>query len=185
MSRFPIHDLNSAPEASKPGLERVREKFGMIGNLPAQLANSPAALNAYQTMKATLVKEGVLAPAVQEAIALAVSAVNDCAYCQSSHTWAGIGAGLSKEQTIALRDGDVDWDPKLATLVAVVREAAEFVGDVSDAAWQRAIDAGWSLEEMAEAGAHVAANLFTNYFNHYARTELGKLKPAPGIAVSH
>ena len=52
---------------------------------------------------------------------------------------------------------------------------------MSDKTWDAALEAGWTLEEMAEAGAHVAANLFTNYFNHYARTELGKLKPAPGI----
>lgn len=38
--------------------------------------------------------------------------------------------------------------------------------------------------KMAEAGAHVGANVFTNYFNHYSKTQLGKLKPAPGIGAS-
>ena len=184
MSRFPIHDLESAPAESNPGLEKVPQKFGMIGNLPAQLANSPAALHAYLDMKAALVKYGTLSPAIQEAIALAVSAVNDCDYCQSSHTWAGIRAGLTEEQTIALRNGEVDWNPKLATLIAVVWEAAEFAGAVGDETWQSALDAGWTLDEMAEAGAHVGANVFTNYFNHYSKTQLGKLKPAPGIGVS-
>jgi AhpD family alkylhydroperoxidase len=183
VTRFPIHDLETAPDESKAGLEAAHKKFGMIGNLPAQLAHSPAALNAYQVMKATLIQQGVLDPVVQEAIALAVGGVNDCHYCQSSHTWAAIHHGLTLEQTVACRDGDVDWDPKLAAIIAVVREAAEFVGDVSDETWDNALAAGWTLEEMAEAGAHVAANLFTNYFNHYARTELGKLKPAPGIPV--
>jgi len=184
VSRFPIHDVDSAPSESKAGLEQVLKKFGMIGNLPAQLAHSPAALNAYTSMKAALGRDATLAPAVQEAIALAVGAVNDCDYCQSAHTWAGIRAGLTEDQTLALRNGVVDLDPKLAALVDVVREAAEYAGDVGDETWKRALDAGWTLEEMAEAGAHLFANLFTNYFNHYAKTTLGKMKPAPGIAVS-
>lgn len=32
--------------------------------------------------------------------------------------------------------------------------------------------AGWSDVELSEAFAHVAANLFTDCFNHYARTDL-------------
>ena len=34
--------------------------------------------------------------------------------------------------------------------------------------------------ELSEAFAHIAANLFTNYFNHYAGTELD-LPPAPEL----
>lgn len=34
-----------------------------------------------------------------------------------------------------------------------------------------ALDAGWSAEELSEAFAHIAANLFTNYFNHHTGTE--------------
>ena len=42
------------------------------------------------------------------------------------------------------------------------------------------MDAGWSDVELTEAFAHVVANLFTNYFNHYARTDLD-VPPAPGL----
>jgi len=39
---------------------------------------------------------------------------------------------------------------------------------------------GWGDTELAELFAHVAANLFTNYFNHYAQTE-PDLPAAPGL----
>jgi AhpD family alkylhydroperoxidase len=183
MTRLPIHDLESAPEHSKPALEKALAKFGAIGNLQAGLANSPAAIQSYMAMKGALTEYAILEPSTQEAIALAVGAVNACNNCQSAHTWAGIRAGLTEEQTVALRGGVVDWDPKLAAIVELVREAAEHVGDVADETWQAGVDAGWTDAELAEAGAHVAANLFTNYFNHYAKTQLGKMKPAPGIEV--
>ena len=65
--------------------------------------------------------------------------------------------------------------------MAVVREAAEGVGSVTDRAWRRALDAGWTDVELAEAFGHLAVNLFTDYFNHYAQTELD-LPEAPPLA---
>lgn len=54
----------------------------------------------------------------------------------------------------------------------MVREAARNTGSVMDATWQQALDVGWTEQELSETYAHVALNLFTNYFNHYAGTEL-------------
>ncbi|MCX2747240.1 hypothetical protein OOZ51_05345 [Arthrobacter sp. MI7-26] len=48
----------------------------------------------------------------------------------------------------------MDFDDKLEAISWVAREA------------------GSSAEELSEASAHIAANLYTNYFNHYAGTEL-------------
>ncbi|MET3811463.1 hypothetical protein [Arthrobacter sp. UYEF3] len=76
------------------------------------------------------------------------------------------------EQIIAIRAAEVDFDDKLEAISSVARQAAARTGNVSDATSQAALDAGWSTEELSEAFVHIAANLFTNYFNHYAGTEL-------------
>jgi len=47
--------------------------------------------------------------------------------------------------------------------------------------WKQALEAGWTEQELAETFAHLAANLFTNYFNHQASTELD-LPEAPALA---
>jgi hypothetical protein len=70
----------------------------------------------------------------------------------------------------------------LAALLAVVREAAGNVGDVSDVTWKTALEAGWSDRQLTEAFAYLAVNLFTNYFNHYARTDLD-VPSAPDVTI--
>jgi hypothetical protein len=42
----------------------------------------------------------------------------------------------------------------------------------ADAAWEKALAEGWSDVQLTEVFAHVAANLYTNYFNHLVRTDL-------------
>lgn len=49
-------------------------------------------------------------------------------------------ARMSEEQTVAIRRGEADFDPKLAALVGVVREIAGEVGEVDDATWQRGLE---------------------------------------------
>lgn len=107
--------------------------------------------------------------------------MDNCGYCQSAHTLSGQRAGLSIEQTVAIRSGPVEFDPKLAALVAVAREIASRVGEVHDETWRQALKAGWTEVELAETFAHVAVNLYTNYFNHYARTDLD-IPAAPGLS---
>lgn len=101
-----------------------------------------------------------------------------CDYCQAAHTLSARKSGLTDEHILAVRAGEVDFDPKLAAITEVAREAAARTGNVSDAVWQEALDAGWTDEELAEAFAHIAAN----YFNHYAKTELD-LPAAPALSA--
>ncbi len=91
----------------------------------------------------------------------------------------GKAAGLTEQETIDIRRGQVD-DPKLGALVTLVREQAANVGHVQDTTWQAALDAGWSNRELTETSAVVALNLFTNYFNHLVQTDLD-LPPAPAL----
>jgi hypothetical protein len=81
---------------------------------------------------------------------------------------AGKAAGLTEEQTIEIRRGQVD-DSKLDTLAKVAREAVENTGTVGDATWQAALDAGWSDTELADAFAAITLNLATTYFHSLRR----------------
>ena len=65
-------------------------------------------------------------------------------------------------------------------LLAVARQAVTRVGEVDEATWQHAIDAGWTVEDLAGLFAYLIANTFTNYFNHYAQTG-PDLPAAPGL----
>ena len=180
MSRIPVQTLDTAPEQSRPTLERLTRRTGKLLNIHAEMAHAPVVLAAYAGITEALAEQSSFDARTREAIALAVGAQDGCDYCQAAHTPSAIKSGLSEAQTIAIRRGELAFDPKLAALLAVVREAAANVGEVSDATWTAAQQAGWSDVQLSEAFAHLAVNLFTNFFNHYARTDLD-LPAAPAL----
>ncbi|MDQ6752599.1 MAG: carboxymuconolactone decarboxylase family protein [Actinomycetota bacterium] len=172
MPRIPAHTVESAPEGSRETARKLEKKMGKLLNIHAGMAHSPAVIGSYAEISAAIAAHGTFDARTREAIALAVANQNGCSYCQSAHTLSARRAGLDDEQILAIRAGEVDFDDKLAAITTVAREAAARTGNVSDATWKAALDAGWSTEELSEAFAHLAANLFTNYLNHYAGTEL-------------
>ncbi|HEU5006836.1 MAG TPA: carboxymuconolactone decarboxylase family protein [Jatrophihabitantaceae bacterium] len=172
MSRIPVHTIDDAPASTGPALAKLAGRTGKLLNIHAEMAHAPVVLAAYTGLSAAIAEHGSFDARVREAIALAVANVDGCEYCQAAHTLSAQKAGFDQAQTVAIRGGVVGFDDRLAALLAVVREAAGNVGEVGDDTWRAASAAGWSDTELAEAFAHLAANLFTNYFNHYARTEL-------------
>lgn len=180
MPRVPVHTLDDAPEQSRSTLETLSKRMGTLLNIHAEMAHAPVVLGAYAGMQEAITRHGTFDAATREAIALAVGAVDRCDYCQSAHTMGGKAAGLDADRMLAIRAGHTTGDDRLDTLLAVVREAAADVGNVDDDTWKQARAAGWTDEELAEGFAHLAVNLFTNYFNHYVGTELD-VPPAPGL----
>lgn len=184
MPRIPVHSVDDAPEAAREKLRILQKRFGTVLNIHGEMAHAPVVLAVYLGTQLAVAAYGSFDARTREAIALAISAVDNCAYCQSAHTIAAQVAGWSLEQTVALRDGTpIAKEKKLYALLGVARQIAGAKGEVDDYTWQDALDAGWTVEQLSELFAHVMANLFTNYFNHYAHTELD-LPAAPGLATA-
>jgi AhpD family alkylhydroperoxidase len=172
MPRIPVHTIDDAPADSSATLQKLAKQTGKVLNIHGEMAHAPVVITAYAGISEAIAQHGSFDAKTREAIALAVGAVNECDYCQSAHTIAATKAGLTEEQTLAIRSGNPTDDTKLNALLSVVREATAQVGSVDNATWTAALDAGWTETELAEAFTHLAANLFTNYFNHYIGTEL-------------
>jgi AhpD family alkylhydroperoxidase len=172
MPRIPVHTTDSAPEASSETLRSLEKRLGRVLNIHGGMAHSPVVLATYAAINGAIAEHGTFDTRTREAIALAVGAVDECDYCQAAHTVSGKAAGLTEEETVAIRRGDGGVDSKLAALLQVAREVTGEVGEVSDETWDKAVAAGWTDTELTEVFAHVAANLYTNYFNHFVRTEL-------------
>ncbi len=179
MTRIPVHSVDSAPEGSRDALKALEAQFGKVLNIHGAMAHAPAVLETYVAIQNALQDKAALDKKLREVIALAVANIDECSYCQAAHTLGGKAAGLSEQETIDIRRGQVQ-DPKLSALVTLVREQAANVGHVQDTTWQAALDAGWSDAELTETSAVVALNLFTNYFNHLVQTDLD-LPAAPAL----
>lgn len=181
MARIPVHSIDDAPEETRDNLRRLERRLGKLLNIHAEMAHAPVVLAAYQGIQQAIAAHGSFDARTREAIALAVAAVDECSYCQSAHTVSAQAAGWTLQDTVAIRAGrDAGAGPELDALLDVAREIAGNTGNVKDATWQAARDAGWSDTQLTELFAHVMANLFTNYFNHYVQTELD-VPAAPGL----
>lgn len=170
--------LDSLPPASRPFAETPRKRTGRLFGIHRRMAASPVVIATYSGIGAAIAEHGTFDARTRETIALAVGNENGCDYCQAAHTLSARRAGLTDEQILQIRTGDVEFDPKLATLAALARAVASNTGTVPQELRQAALSAGWTKEELDELFAHIAVNIYTNYFNHYAGTELD-LPPAP------
>lgn len=151
-------------------LETTKKKLGVIPNLFTTFANSPAALETYAGMTAALAK-GTLSAKVREQIALHVAEVNGCDYCLSAHAALGGLAGLTPDQIASARGGDAS-EPKTRAILVLVEKLVLQRGNVGEHDVKAARGAGLSDGEILEVIANVAVNVYTNYTNLLAGTEV-------------
>lgn len=170
MSRLTAINPAEATGKAKDLLDAVQKKLGLTPNMMRTMAQSPAVLEAYLNFSGALAS-GSLNAKVREQIALAVGEANSCEYCVSAHTAIGKMVGLSEDDINGSRQsssGDARTNAALKFAQTVVLER----GEVSDRDIQRVREAGFTDGEIGEIVAAVALNIFTNYFNHIAGTEI-------------
>jgi uncharacterized peroxidase-related enzyme len=170
MQRLASIQPAEATGKAKQLLDGVQAKIGMTPNLMKTLASAPAALEGYLNLNAAL-GTGVLDAKLREQIALTVAQANSCEYCLSAHSAIGKMVGLKPEEIAASREAH-SADAKRNAGLQFAQELVVERGMVPDAALQRVRAAGYTDGEIAEIVANVALNIFTNYFNHVAQTEV-------------
>lgn len=160
-----------APAASQPLLEAVNKQLGVVPNLFRMVGNSPAALEGYLSLMGALGK-GELPAQTRERIALVVAQVNGCDYCLSAHTYLGKNvAKLDETEIIANRNGGSN-DPKAAAAVLFAKQVADARGRVPDTDLDAVKAAGYSDAAVIEIVLNVALNIWTNYINTVAGTQI-------------
>ncbi len=175
----PVNTAN-ADEATTQVLEAAKKKMGGVPNLLSTMANSPAVANSYLAFS-NAIGEGTLSASLRERIALAVGQANDCNYCLAAHSTLGKMAGLSEDEMFKARAGTAS-DAKDAAIIGFSRKLVENRGNVSDGDLETIRVAGVSDGEIGEIVANVALNIFTNYFNHVADTDVD-FPSAPELVV--
>src|SRR5258707_14473563 len=109
MTRIPNHTLEDAPQASRPLLEDMVQfsPTGRLLNLHAQMAHSPAVLDAYVSIRRATARHGTLVAPARSALMLA-AAVHD-----------GSEYALAITSMLALRSG---WRPHPVDVLRVGKE---------------------------------------------------------------
>jgi len=177
MVRIPSLDPAVAIGRGKELLESTKAQLGRVPNLYGAMAQSPASLDGYLAFRAALSK-GVLNMEMRERIALLTAAMNNCEYCVSAHTFRGGKIGISPDELAATQKSHSE-DPKIAAALRFVDAIIMQRGRISDSDFADVKSHQWSDEEIGEMVAHVALNVFSNYFNQIAKPELD----FPSVAV--
>jgi hypothetical protein len=182
MTRIPVHTIEDAPEAARELLAEMVQfsPSGRLLNMHAQMAHSPAVLEAYVSIRRAASQHGTLSQQVRSALMLTAATADASQYALSIISLLALRAGWLPGQVQALAAGRGTGDEKTDALIAVVREAARNSGRVSDATWEAAAGHGWGDDDLAEAFAYLGLTVYTSYFLNYAATDLDvPAGPAP------
>ncbi len=170
MQRITAVNAADATGKARQLLDGVQAKLGMTPNLMKTLATAPAVLEAYLNFGAAL-STGTLDAKFREQIALTVAQANSCEYCLSAHSAIGKMVGLKPEEILASREAHAQ-DAKRNAGLRLAQTLVVQRGEVSDQTLADVKAAGYSDGEITEIVASVAINIFTNYFNHLAQTDV-------------
>lgn len=170
MSRLTAIQPQAATGKAKELLDALQAKLKITPNMMKVMANSPAVLEAYLSFSGALAN-GALDAKLREAIALEVGEQNSCQYCVSAHTAIGKMTGLTDSEIQLAREAR-SGSARNAAVLQFAREPVAKKGRATDADVEAVRRAGFSDGEIAEIIAHVALNIFTNYFNNTAEVEV-------------
>jgi uncharacterized peroxidase-related enzyme len=171
MSGFPLIQPETASDQLAAVFAETHQVLGLIPNEARAMANSPATLKAYVDVVSAL-RGGSLPMHLRELIALLVAQENRSDYCLSAHTYTATRVvGLTRFETICARSAQAD-DPQARAVLTFASSVVRNRGSVSEEELAALRAAGVADGQIVEVIAHVALNVFTNYFNTAARVDI-------------
>ncbi len=168
MSRLTALNPETTIGKSKDLFNAIQGKLGMVPNMMRTMGNSPAVLNGYLAFSGAL-SEGTIGGKLGELIALTVANANSCEYCNAAHSFIGEKLVHIDSNSIAAAREGKSADAKIQAALDFARTIVEKRGLVNDSEVNALKNAGYDEASIAEIIAHVALNLFTNYFNNAAK----------------
>jgi uncharacterized peroxidase-related enzyme len=170
MSRLPLQTIESAPEASRPFLQKSQAANGFLPNLVAALANAPTALETYLTVGEINSRSG-LTLVEREVVQITAAAIHGCGFCVAGHTAVALKKAQLPEAVVhEIRAQGAVSDIRLNA--AFAREVIATRGAVSDDALAAFKSAGYSDANALEVILGVSLATLCNFANNLARNEL-------------
>lgn len=162
MGRFPVHTIDSAPEASKAALRDVQARFGTIPNLAGAMAASPVLIEGFIGIFDKVHGGNFTEPQIQTVL-LTDAVTNVCTWAVALHTALALQAGVDPADVDAMRAGRSPSDKKLGALSTLARTLIERRGRLDDQDIARFLAAGFGKDLLLEVITIVAASTITNY----------------------
>jgi len=171
MTTLKVHNIETAPEASKPLLEKSQKAYGMIPGLHGVLAGAPEVLDAYQKLHELFVNTSFN----EEELTVVWQSINvehACHYCVPAHT--GIAKMMKVDNSIteALRNETQLENPKLEALRTMTLTIVRNRGNVTQENLETFYAAGYEQRHVLEIILGLSQKVISNYTNHIANTPI-------------
>lgn len=170
MARLAQIDPAAATGRAAELLAAVKQAMGAVPNLTRVMAGNPAVLDGYLSLSGALAKGGFSARE-REAVALSTAGANGCDYCASAHSFISGNLKVDGAEIAAQLHGRAA-DPRAAAILALSRRILETRGRVAEADLAAARAAGLSEADILETLGQTVLNIFTNYLNNLADTDI-------------
>ena len=161
--------IDTAPDASKPLLEKAKAAYSFLPNLLGNMAHAPALLEGY-IMVATIFKKTSFSATEQQIVLMSNNLLNGCKYCMAAHTTISKGAGVPDDVIEALRTNTAISDPKLEALRQFSLTMNVTRGNPEKAHVEAFLAAGYTEQNILEVILGTAMKTLSNYTNHVSET---------------
>lgn len=152
--------------------ETAREAFGFVPNLVDEIAtHNPAVAQVYLQANGAI-ESGVLTPAEQQVVILAISSYNDCHYCTKAHAAVGAQTGLDETTIETILEGGLPEDNRQRHLVRATRRILSKRGWLNDDDLSEFEDVDLGRDVIYEIVGLVGIKTISNYINHIGQTEI-------------
>lgn len=168
-----LHTKETAPVASLPLLDKSLKDFGMIPNLHAVMAESPAVLEAYQALH-TLFQQTSFDNEEITVIWQTVNVEHGCYYCVPAHTGVANIMNVDEAITNALRNGAPLPTARLNILREATLELVRERGKPSREIIAAFYAEGFNSRQLMEIVLGISQKVLSNYVNHLFETPVDK-----------
>jgi len=171
--RFELYNRENAPADSRQLLEKSVKDFGMVPNLHAVLAESPATLKAYQDLH-HLFQQTSFDKEELTVVWQTINVEHECHYCVPAHT--AIAHGMKVDSAIidALRNRSDLPNKRLQTLHLTTLALVRNRGHISEKEHVDFFAAGYERRHLLEIILGISQKVISNYTNHLADTPVDK-----------
>lgn len=171
MSKFTIHTLAESTGDRKAILEGVKQRYGMVPNVIAGMAESPVAVKGYTGLIDAMFQT-TFTKTELHVVWFTINIEHNCHYCMSAHTPWAMEHGVPQNVIDTARAGGSYSDARLEALRVFTQAMVRKRGWVDDAAIDSFLSAGFRRESIFEIIAAIAYKVMTNYTNHIVKPEL-------------
>ena len=170
MSRLTLQEIATAPEGSKPYLEKGLAKNGYIPNLLKVLAGAPTAIEMYMTV-GEINGRTSFSLAEREVVQITAATIHGCDFCVAGHSAIALKkAGFDRAAVVALQNGQPTGDARLDALALFARAVIATRGAVGDAELAAFQAAGFAPAQALEVILGVSLATLCNFANSLAQS---------------